>query len=82
MFRTIIKRHRFITLKRRLHDSKLPDITPTESKQDKYTAFESPRKYDYNSYEAAYKATTGNGKSIYDCENESWTYVDNESNED
>tara|TARA_Y100000996_G_scaffold337547_1_gene274293 strand:+ start:1096 stop:1353 length:258 start_codon:yes stop_codon:yes gene_type:complete len=81
MFRTLIRKHKFIKLKRWLHDSKLPGIIPSKAKKEKYTGTESPRKYDYNSYEAAYKATNGNGKSIYDCENESWTILVKESHE-
>ena len=79
MFRTILKKQRFLFIQRRLHDSKLPYVKQSVSRPTKYTGKDSPRKYDYNSTEETYKATRGNGKSIYDCENESWTVSDKEN---
>ena len=42
MFRTLIRKHKFIKLKRWLHDSKLPGIIPSKAKKEKYTGTESP----------------------------------------
>jgi len=70
MFRGLFFNKRNIVLTRAFSDRKLPSVTWTEKflSSQKKIGTKSELKEDNPSW----KATNGDGKSIYDCENESW----------
>ena len=68
MFRTIIKKQRFFSLKRLLHDSKLPTIEPSLSIQEKYVGVESPKKADHASRKPSDTRFHVDSKDEYDDE--------------
>ena len=75
MFRSLFFNKRNIVLSRAFSDSKLPSVIWTEN-------FVSSRKigekseYKEDNPNLNWKATKGDGKSIFDCENEKWTDVE------
>ena len=70
MFRSLFFNKRNITLTRAFSDRKLPSVIFTENflSSTKKIGTKSEFKEDNPNW----KATKGDGKSIYDCENESW----------
>ena len=68
MFRTILKQQRFLILRRRLHDSKLPSVEPSISIQEKYVGVESPKKADHFSRKQNDKIFQIDSKDEYDDE--------------
>ena len=70
MFRGLFFNKRNIVLTRAFSDRKLPSVTWTEkflSSQEKIGTKSELKEDNPN-----WKATNGDGKSIYDCENEPW----------
>tara|TARA_B100000925_G_scaffold120777_1_gene89718 strand:+ start:1468 stop:1806 length:339 start_codon:yes stop_codon:yes gene_type:complete len=69
MFRSLFFNKRNIALTRRFSDRKLPGVVWTE----KFMSSEKiGTKSEFKEDNPDWKATTGDGKSIYDCENEPW----------
>ena len=70
MFRSLFFNKRNITLTRAFSDRKLPGVVWTESFLN--SSEKIGTKSEFKEDNPKWKATTGDGKSIYDCENESW----------
>lgn len=70
MFRRLLNNRRNIVLAREFSDRKLPTVIWKESylNSNKKIGIKSELKHDNPDW----KATKGDGKSIYDCENEKW----------
>ena len=76
MFRNILKNN-YLVVSTRNFLKRLPTIIWSEnmmSEQDETT--QNGKSEEEN---ISWKATNGNGKSIYDCENESWCVPDDKS---
>ncbi len=70
MFRNILKSNYLVVTTRNFCEKRLPTIVWSENmmSEDNEAKIKETKKDD----NASWKATNGNGKSIYDCENESW----------
>ena len=70
MFRSLLNNKRSITLARAFSDRKLPSVIWT----DKFISSGNKigTKSELKEDNPGWKATKGDGKSIYDCENETW----------
>ena len=70
MFRKIFGGRHLLVVTRRFSDKKIPTIAGVWMGKDANETIDV--KSELKEDKPEWKATSGNGKSIYDCENESW----------
>ena len=70
MFRSLFFNKRNIVIGRAFSDRKLPGVVWTESFLN--SSEKIGTKSEFKEYNPNWKATKGDGKSIFDCENEKW----------
>ena len=72
MFRSLFFNKRNITLTRAFSDRKLPGVVWTESFLNSRKKIGTKSEFKEDNPSLNWKATKGDGKSIFDCENEKW----------
>ena len=77
MFRNILKTNNLVVTTRNFCEKRLPTIIWSENMMSEHDDTEKQDKPKEENI--SWKATNGNGKSIYDCENESWCVPDDKS---
>ena len=77
MFRNILKSNYLVVTTRNFCEKRLPTIIWSENMMNEQD--DTAEKDTKNDDNVSWKATNGNGKSIYDCENESWCVPDDNS---
>lgn len=76
MLRNIFKTNYLIVTTRNFCEKRLPTIIWSENITEDGETIIHNTKNKPKEENASWKATNGNGKSIYDCENESWCVPD------
>ena len=70
MFRKLFSVRHLLVINRRFSDEKIPTVARVWMGKDANETIDV--KSELKEDKPEWKATSGNGKSIYDCENESW----------
>lgn len=79
MFRNILKSNYLVVTTRNFCEKRLPTIIWSENMTEHGETIIRDTKNKSDEDNVSWKATNGNGKSIYDCENESWCVPDDNS---
>lgn len=79
MFRNILKNNYLVVTTRNFCEKRLPTIIWRENITEHGDTIVHDKKNKPIEENVSWKATNGNGKSIYDCENESWCVPDEKS---
>lgn len=72
MLRKILKTNYFVVTTRNFCEKRLPTIIWSENMTEHDETIIHDKKDQPKEENISWKATNGNGKSIYDCENELW----------